>query len=182
MSLRATTPDLAPRLGRRLRGRRTELGRTLAEVAAAAQVSASFLSALETGGTSVSLPVLVRIAHALDLTMADLLAADGSQPVRRARLEATTGVRLVSHPALQLRVAFLSAGPDQEGACPLEGAHGALFVYLRSGSLVVSVGRESWTLGEGDALDADVSGEVRWRTGSSPVVAIWVTHPFASPP
>jgi transcriptional regulator with XRE-family HTH domain len=181
MPLRAATPDIASRLGRRLRGRRTELGRTLAEVAAAAQVSASFLSSLETGGSSVSLPVLVRIAHALDLTMADLLAADGSQPVRRTRLDATAGGRLVSHPALQLRVAFLSAGPNQEGTCPLQDVRGALFVYLRSGSLVVTVDGENWTLGEGDALDADVSGEVHWQTAGSPVVAIWVTQPFASP-
>ena len=52
-------------LGQRLRERRRELGLTLAEVAAAADISVGHSSAIEKGNTFPSLSVLARLAHAL---------------------------------------------------------------------------------------------------------------------
>ena len=54
---------------RRLRQRQ---GRTLASVAAQADLSESFVSQLERGRTGVSLDALARLAHALDIRVADL--------------------------------------------------------------------------------------------------------------
>ena len=68
--------SLAARVGARLRKRRSELGRTLAEVAGEADVSVSYLSAVEHGGSVPSLPVLARITHALDVPIADVLRGE----------------------------------------------------------------------------------------------------------
>ena len=60
----ADPSSLLLRMGSRLRARRRELGRTLAEVAGPADVSVSYLSAVEKGTNQPSLQVLVRIVHA----------------------------------------------------------------------------------------------------------------------
>ena len=56
-------------MGARLRTRRTELDLTLTEAARRAEVSTSYLAAVEGGSSTPSLPVLSRIAHALDITI-----------------------------------------------------------------------------------------------------------------
>ena len=60
--------ELGTRLGTRLKERRQELGKRLAEVAAAADVSGGYLSSIENGASVPSLPVLARLSHALEQT------------------------------------------------------------------------------------------------------------------
>lgn len=155
---------LAARVGARLRKRRTDTGRTLSEVARAADVSVSYLSAVEHGGSVPSLPVLARITHALGVGIADVLRGEDEMRLRRSRLDETTpGVQIVSHPDLQLDVAFLVAEPDQAGASPIGMPDGDIFVFLRSGRMEVSVDGETWELRSGDALDAATPDTVSWR-------------------
>jgi transcriptional regulator with XRE-family HTH domain len=54
---------LGTRVGGRIRQRRRELGRKLAEVAADAGLSVGYLSSIEKGGKVPSLPVLARLSH-----------------------------------------------------------------------------------------------------------------------
>jgi len=61
-------------LGDILRRLRQQQGRTLKDVALAAQVSMPYLSELERGLKEASSEVLAAICQALDLTVADLLA------------------------------------------------------------------------------------------------------------
>lgn len=120
---------LAARVGERLRARRTELSRTLSDVAGDASVSVSYLSAVEHGASVPSLPVLARIVHALGLPLAEVLRDEGQNRVRRDRLSADEdGARWVSHPDLQLDVAFLHARPGDRGACPVPVAGEDVFV------------------------------------------------------
>ena len=111
---------LAARVGERLRTRRTELGRTLSDVAGDADVSVSYLSAVEHGASVPSLAVLARVVHALGLPLAEVLREEGQNRVRRDRLTLDgSGSRWVSHEDLQLDVAFLAAQPGERGDCPV---------------------------------------------------------------
>jgi transcriptional regulator with XRE-family HTH domain len=164
---------LAARVGARLRKRRTETGRTLAEVARAADVSVSYLSAVEHGASVPSLPVLARVTHALGVGIADVLRGDDEMRLRRSRLDETApGTQVVSHPDLQLDVAFLVAEPGQEGASPIGLPDGDVFVFLRSGHMEVSVDGETWELRTGDALDAAAPDAVTWRA-LEPSASVW---------
>jgi transcriptional regulator with XRE-family HTH domain len=71
---RATTPTLEQALGRQIKHLRTNLGLTGAEFAAAASISASMLSKIETGQISPSLQTLQGIAHALNVPIASLFS------------------------------------------------------------------------------------------------------------
>lgn len=64
-------------LGRRLRLRRQELGRTLASVAEAAGISVPYVANLERGRGNPTMDVLGRIADTLDLSLAALLGDAG---------------------------------------------------------------------------------------------------------
>lgn len=166
---------LAARVGARLRKRRTDAGRTLAEVAAAADVSVSYLSAVEKGSNVPSLPVLARITHALGVAIAEVLRDEDEMRLRRTRLDASApGTHVVSHPDLQLEVAFVVGAEGDEGDCPvpLDGAD--VFVYLRSGALAVSVDDETWELRTGDALDAAAPEAVSWRA-LEPTTSVWAS-------
>jgi transcriptional regulator with XRE-family HTH domain len=164
---------LAARVGARLRKRRTDTGRTLAEVARASEVSVSYLSAVEHGGSVPSLPVLARITHALGVGIADVLRGEDEMRLRRSRLEDDVpGVQIVSHPDLQLDVAFLVAEADQQGPSPIDMPDGDVFVFLRSGRMQVSVDGETWELLSGDALDAAAPEEVSWHA-LEPSTSVW---------
>lgn len=165
---------LAARLGARLRARRTEIGRTLSDVARESGVSVSYLSAVENGGSVPSLPVLARITHALGIAIAEVLADEDQVQLRRARLDDEPGVRLVSHPELQLRVGFVVARDGESGACPVPLDEADVFVYLRSGALEVTVDGETWALRAGDALDAAAPAAVGWRA-LEPTSSVWVS-------
>lgn len=56
-----------------LRRRRIEAGRTLIDVAAAADISAGHLSELESGTRNPSPPLLLRLAETLGCTTTDLM-------------------------------------------------------------------------------------------------------------
>lgn len=65
--------DDLERLGRRIRERRRELGMTLVQLAAAADLSHPFLSQLERARARPSLPSLQRIARALGTSQLELM-------------------------------------------------------------------------------------------------------------
>lgn len=155
--------SLVERVGRRLRGRRRELEKTLAEVAAAAGVSVSYLSAVEKGANQPSLPVLARIVHALDLTIADVLRAEGQNWLSTGQLDAEPGARTLSHAGLQLRIVAVTADPDEAGDCPVPCVGHDVFVYVLSGALAVDVDGETYELRTGDSLDARSPIAISWR-------------------
>lgn len=169
--------SLAERVGRRLRERRKALGRTLAEVAGAASVSVSYLSAVENGTNQPSLPVLARIVHALDLTIADVLRAEGQNRIRRGvadgeELSETT----LSHPGLQLGVVSVTSEPGDAGDCPVACGRHDVFVYVLAGGLAVTVDGVEYELRAGDSLDARAPRSVAWRAAESPVTTtIWTS-------
>ncbi len=95
-------------LGRLLRARREAAGRTLTEVAEAAELSPAFLSEVERGLKDVSTDRLVHLAHALGTAAAEIYLDLG----RELGGATTTEARAWPHdPRLQLRRAVASLPP-----------------------------------------------------------------------
>lgn len=175
LSPEATGDDLARRLGHRIRTRRTALGRTLAEVAGEADMSVSYLSAIEHGTNVPSLPVLGRLVHALRLTLHELLREEDRLHVHAGEALGTEpGVRHLHHPELRLQVASLVCEPGDRGTAPLGLPVATVFVFVERGALLVEVDGAQYALGQGDALDAIDVTDMHWESlGEMPSISLW---------
>jgi transcriptional regulator with XRE-family HTH domain len=174
-------PRLAQRVGSRIRERRTILGLTLAQTARAAEVSVSHLSSIETGANLPSLPILARVAAALDLTLNEVLRdVGGSSAIRVDRLdEIAPDERQLSHDELQLRITSLVADPGQTGESPILPDGAEIFIYVRVGSLEATVGETVTVLEAGDSLAAEQPEHISWCVvGASRCVSIWARGPL----
>jgi transcriptional regulator with XRE-family HTH domain len=158
-----------------LRERRLALGRTLADVAGEAELSVSYLSAVEKGANMPSLPVLGRLVHALRLTLHELLREEDRLHVRSGDLVTDgPGARELDHPDLRLRVVSLVSVPGQHGEAPLPVPGSTVFVFVDRGALLVEVDGTPYALGSGDALDAVDVSDIRWESlGETPAVSLW---------
>jgi DNA-binding XRE family transcriptional regulator len=165
-------------LGERVRRRRLELDMTLAETARRAEVSPSYLSAVESGASTASLGVLSRIAHALDSTLGQLISATTAGSIQRADLKDVDGFRAMSPDGLQMAVVAQCVGPHQSGTSPVPSSNSQLVVYVQTGCLQLALDGQSWDLHEGDTLDAGGSDAVNWRTQSQGASALWASAPL----
>jgi transcriptional regulator with XRE-family HTH domain len=173
--------DLARRLGERLRARRQALGRTLADVAGEAQISVSYLSAVEHGTNMPSLPVLGRLVHATRLTLHELLQDEDRRHVRAGEVQGSAaGAQELHHPGLRLRVTALTSGAGEHGQAPLAVAGATVFVFVERGALLVEVDGAVHALGQGDALDAVDVTDMRWESlGEVESLSLWAVAPAA---
>jgi transcriptional regulator with XRE-family HTH domain len=167
--------DLARRLGARVRERPLAQGRTLADVAREAGVSVSYLSAIELGTNVPSLPILARLAHAVRLTLHELLKGEQRLHVREGEIDRSRpGEHELHHPAMRLRVASIVSAPGRQGKAPLALANATVFVFVERGALLVEVDGSPYALGQGDALDAVDVTDMRWEVlGEVPAVSLW---------
>lgn len=165
-------------LGERLRTRRHELERTMTSVAKEASVSVSYMSELESGASTPSLAVLVRLAHTLSLSLNELLRATSSSPIATGTLRTERpGATPMSADGLRLYVVSLVAGAGEAGEPPLPVAGSDLFVHIRAGMLRVIVDEQPYDLADGDSLDATRPASARWEVrGDDRCVSLWVTH------
>jgi transcriptional regulator with XRE-family HTH domain len=162
------------RLGSRLRERRLALGRTLADVAKEAELSTSYLSAVEKGANMPSLPVLARLVHALRLTLHELLRHEDRMHARAGEIDEGPGARELDHPDLRLCVASLVCEPGDQGTAPVPVPGATVFVFVERGALLVEVDGAPHALGQGDALDAVDVGDIRWESlGEVTAVSVW---------
>ncbi len=143
-------------VGVRLAERRNELGKVLSEVAQEAEVSISHLSDIENGVCQVSLPVLLRIVRALDLTVTQLLPRIGGHHVRGGSIAGLQlgSSQVLSHPELELRVEFVHV--------PAQGTHvidnpslADVLVHPLEGEVRVVANGAEVTLNDGDTLDTE---------------------------
>ena len=95
--------SLARRIGVRLRRLRKEQKLTLAVLAQRADVSLSYLSAVENGVNLPSLPVLARLTEALNVSIPAVLVDEGCPFAVIGDVPAAVGSSSVSHPQLQLQ-------------------------------------------------------------------------------
>jgi transcriptional regulator with XRE-family HTH domain len=174
-SVEAVTSEL----GNRLRQRRVETGRTLADVAGGSDVSVSYLAAIEAGRNVPSLNVLSRVAHDLGLSLNELLRGSDRREMAFGALDVTrTGVSTLSHPDLRMEVRSVVADPGQRGGSPFEAAGNALVVHVVAGSFAVTLNGDRHELLEGDSLHGTRADELAWEAGGSArSVSVWVTVP-----
>ena len=158
---------ISQEVGARLAERRNELGRSLRQVSADAEVSTSHLSDIESGVCGVSLPVLLRIVRALDLTITELLPRIGGHHVRRGNIsDVSEGVsEVLSHQNLDLDISFLQL--DKGDIHEIENsARADVLIHVLSGSVVCDADGTAVPLTNGDTLDTEQVFHHRLSAGS----------------
>jgi mannose-6-phosphate isomerase-like protein (cupin superfamily) len=169
-----STDELGALLGARLRERRRELGRTLAEVAAAADVSTGYLSTIENATSVPSLPVLARLAHALELPLAEILRTSASTRLARGRITSTLGNASLAAEGSRMQIVRSAAKPGTSGPSPVALGESDVFLFVLDGRLEVEVDGQTFDVGPGDALHCDLPRELRWRVlGEERAVGVW---------
>jgi transcriptional regulator with XRE-family HTH domain len=165
---------LGTRLGARLRERRRELGRRLVDVADAAVVSTGYLSSIENGASVPSLPVLARVAHALELSLAEVLRTSATERLARGRLSDALGHRRLAADGSRMQIVRSGGRPGDHGPSPVRLGRTDVFVFMYRGALEVEVDGSTFALGPGDALHCDLPQAMRWRViGEQRAVSIW---------
>jgi transcriptional regulator with XRE-family HTH domain len=175
-------------LGSRIRALRQGRRLTLRALSARAGVTESFLSQVEREVTSPSIASVQRIAHALDLSIAQLFAEEPS-PGRVVRREArrrvvTPGLKavdefLTSNMAGKLQVIMSTIQPGGgTGEEPYTHDSDEEVVIVLEGVLDLWVGDEHYALREGDAI-AFQPRLPHWNVneGSEPAVVLFCVTP-----
>ncbi|MEM7337399.1 MAG: helix-turn-helix transcriptional regulator [Actinomycetota bacterium] len=166
---------LSEEVGARLSERRQELGATLRDIAATAEVSASHLSEIENGRSQVSLPVLLRVVRALDLTISELLPRIGGRRTRTGSTHSLgPGDHRISHPELELTIDYHEMEPDSVVLVE-NPTLDDLLVHVLAGEIRVDTAGQSVTLGTGDTLDSERLGSCK-LIAVAPATAITVTR------
>lgn len=175
-------------LGTRIRALRQARRLTLREVAERAGVSESFLSQVERDVTSPSIATVQRIAHALDVSIAQLFTEEPATG-RVVRREAR---RKVAYPGLKAVDEFLTndmAGRLQvilstiepgggTGAEPYTHDSDEEVVVVLAGVLDLWVGDEHYVLRDGDAITFS-SRLPHWNAnhGDRPAIVLFCVTP-----
>jgi transcriptional regulator with XRE-family HTH domain len=163
---RPAPPDAAPptelQLGPRIRALRQARSVTLRELAGRAGVTESFLSQVEREVTSPSIASVQRIAHALDLAIAELFTEEAPHGRIVRRMER----RRIVYPGLRAIDEFLTAGMTGRlqvilstiepgggtGDEPYAHESDEEVVIVLSGQLELWVADEHYLLEEGDSI------------------------------
>lgn len=176
-------PTLGALLGPRLRERRLELGQTLTGLARAVELSPGYLSTIENGASMPSLPVLARLAHALDVSLAEILRSSSSARLARGHITDGNGNSDLAVEGSQLEIVRHSSKAGEAGEAVVSLGQRDVFVYVHLGRLEVSVDDGMFELGPGDALHCDRPNRVSWRVlGTGRMLALWTTARGGSRP
>lgn len=166
----ASTPTLEETLGRQIKHLRGSLGLTGADFAAAASISASMLSKIETGQISPSLQTLQNIAQALNVPVSTLFSGHGRQHQDCSFVRAGTGVT-INRRGTKSGHRYQLLGHSLEGdivvepylitllddAVPYTGFQhaGIEMIYMLTGAVTYRNGERLYPLKPGDTLMFD---------------------------
>jgi transcriptional regulator with XRE-family HTH domain len=172
-------------LGPRLRARRGELGLTLAQVADAAGVTKGFISLVERGLASVSVPTLLTLCSALELELGALFDYPEDEVVRAGRgapLEMGGGgieeflLTPASEPRIQVMRTVLQPGGGSGGAYTLDCD--TVFVLVVRGALALRVGDRERRLEVGDSTTFSARTMHAWENpGDTEAEVVWTLAP-----
>lgn len=172
------SPDgnsLSAEVGAGLRERRMERKATIAEVAAAADISTAHLGEIETGKSFCSLPVLLRLSRALEYPLSEFLPRLGGHRVKAATLGDGSGpTSLLSHSELDLQVRSIRLEGDQDLKISLD-ERDTMF-WLLSGDCTLQISGHSVDLAIGDSADITSAHKITVRA-FEPIVALLVQGP-----
>jgi transcriptional regulator with XRE-family HTH domain len=143
-------------LGARIRAARQARGMTLAELAAAADMSTSTLSRLESGKRQANLELLIPISRRLGIRLDDLVHPTAPDPRVRRDTEERGGMRVTpltpeDSPVQTYRVTY----PPSQELPQLRMHDGYEWCYVLSGKLRLRVGDHDLELARGEAAEFD---------------------------
>lgn len=186
----AAQPDWsAEQLGRRLRELRNARGLRLSDLARASGLSVSFLSQVEQGQSDIAVGRLLRIAHALQVQLTDLV----DLPTVPARRLVRAGERAtLPTPTKGLKIELLadSLADGHTYAISHLGAGKSIeargtrppgqdyFIYMLEGAALIEFSEgDPITLDEGDSISF-LSEDFRRLTNAGDVMTrlLWVSH------
>jgi transcriptional regulator with XRE-family HTH domain len=181
--------EQSPSLGSKLRELRRSRGLTMREVAAAAELTESFISQVERDGVNPSVASLMRITSALGVHIAELFDRAGrrnGRVVRRSQRSRLIYPGLASTDALlspnlegKLQVTWAESEPGgSSGDQPYTHPGDEECIVVIKGMLEVWVDEEHYLLKTGDAITFESRVPHRWKNvGRGRMVAIWIVTP-----
>jgi transcriptional regulator with XRE-family HTH domain len=152
-------PELASRLGRNIRQLREARGLTQEQVAHLAEVPRSTWASLESGAANPTLAVLNRVAHVLQVSLEELVAAPRGEGKLYARdalpREVRSGVEIRKLlpdpiPGMAIDRMELPPGARMTGVPHTPGARE--YLACEAGEIQLAVAGERWTLRPGDVV------------------------------
>jgi transcriptional regulator with XRE-family HTH domain len=184
MSKPTVKPDALP-IASALRARRKRMGLTLQKLADKSGLSAPFLSQVERDHTTPSITSLIAIAQALEVDIHYFISPPApSQVVRRASdpelLDMGNGIRYErltgKHAERQMEAFLMTIPPRSSTPATTRGGEG--FYYILDGKLSVTLGRETFILGNGDSVHFDQRHAYKMANVSRKMLRIlWVGTP-----
>ncbi|MCZ2893383.1 XRE family transcriptional regulator [Burkholderia thailandensis] len=170
-------------IGGRIRRLRRELKKTLLEVATEAHLSVGFLSQVERNLTGISISSLVNVAKALRAPLSALIDQPRQdQPDSHEGSRESYSIRPTQQRYERLSTTFPGSQFNAVKVSMMEGyssewvAHaGDEFVFVLSGQVRYTVGKQDYPLGPGDSLHFNAHERHRVvNVGSEPVELIAV--------
>ncbi|AOJ06931.1 helix-turn-helix domain-containing protein [Burkholderia mayonis] len=170
-------------IGGRIRRLRRELNKTLLEVATEANLSVGFLSQVERNLTGISISSLVNVARALRAPLSALIDQPRQdQPDSHQGSRESYSIRPTQQRYERLSTTFTGSQLNavkvsmMEGYCSEWVAHaGDEFVFVLSGRVRYTVGKQDFPLGPGDSLHFNAHERHRVvNVGNAPVELIAV--------
>ncbi|MDN7754845.1 cupin domain-containing protein [Burkholderia gladioli] len=174
-------------VGSKIRSLRQRQGRTLGDIATAAQLSKPFLSQVERDRASPSLTSLVSIAKALGVPASyfvDTPIEEGCVRRRKdlqyfAFADSTDLFARLSNPSGDRQLeAILVRMPPGERPSEVTTHAGEEFVHVLSGEVTITLEGKSFVLGAGDSAHYEATVSHSWKnTRADEAVLVWVGTP-----
>jgi transcriptional regulator with XRE-family HTH domain len=171
-------------IGKRLRTLRLSQKKSLAEVALAVGVSVGFLSNLERSQTGASIGIIHRLAQYYDSNILDFFSRTApSGPLVRARdrqtLHGWDGVRMDllawGDTIMEPHLFHIEPGC---GSKEVYSHAGQEFLFLLSGSLIITLNEVSYKLVRGDSFYFESQIQHRWiNPGKRVATVLWINSP-----
>lgn len=174
--------------GPRLREVRLNRGLSLADVAGKAGITKGFLSLAERGLTRVSVPKLLAVCAALDISIGSLFASRGALPagavVGRGSPLQMGGIDITEYlltaagqPHLQVMRTELQPGGGSGGAYRLDTE--TVFAFVLAGSVTIVIDGDVRPLLAGESTSYPASALHEWCNPSDidPAEVLWVFAP-----
>jgi transcriptional regulator with XRE-family HTH domain len=158
------------RIGRQLRVLRETSGRTLAQIAEAADLSERAVRELEAGRTNPSLITVVSVADALGITLDELITSarrnvPAADFTAASSIDAavTTLTRQLPNPRMRARLIQIDPKSGAAGDIPST----AVFGQVLGGKITVSLDGQDTTIVAGDSFHAQAGVLGGWRAGAT---------------
>jgi DNA-binding transcriptional MerR regulator len=181
------TAAKAKATGNHLRALRLERGQSLAQVAAAVDISTGFLSNLERSQTGVSLGIMHRLAQHYGTTLSEFFfQADSPGPLVRKGQGRTlaggdgVGMEILAWGRITMEPHLFRVAPGK-GSTEYYTHQGEEFLYMVRGMLRIHLGDEEFQLKQGDSFYFESTVRHSWfNPGKSEAVILWINSPSAS--